>query len=333
MTKRTFGGCMVSFFTLCMMMLVLSAPTYAQDGPLSHQETAEVVEDLIKWLEAEYVLPEVADQYDEPFHLTTMYDASQEPEEIWTLREVPGKRFSEADIYILISPRTGSGCEAFSYNLKHHGRAVLIGEKTRGTGHRGTYRPVGTQFQAFIPRSRPVHPVTGTGFEGVGVIPNYEAPVDEALDVAYRMALQRLASTTEDPEQKSRIEALLNKQGAQQILDQQIPGRRMSRSVSNGVTDTVDVDLQEYAGNYGDRTISVEKGSLYIQREAPASQAPGRQISAPKLKLLADGKDEFVLEQYPSGRVKFVRDDAGAIVEVQVLTLQGQWETSKRDGP
>ncbi len=149
----------------------------------------------------------------------------------------------------------------YTYNLKHHGRAVLIGEKTRGAGHRGTYRPVGTQFQAFIPRSRPVHPVTGTGFEGVGVIPNYEVPVDEALDVAYRMALQRLASTTEDPEQKSRIEALLNKQGAQQILD------------------------------------------------------------------------EFVLEQYPSGRVKFVRDDAGAIVEVQVLTLQGQWETSKRDGP
>ncbi len=93
-------------------------------------------------------------------------------------------------------------------------------------------------------------------------------------------------------------------------------------------TDTVAVGLQEYAAQYGERTITLEDGSLHIQR-----RSDGGPRQTPKLKLVPAGEDEFVLEAYPSARVKFVRDDTGAIVQVNVLTLQGQWETSKRDGP
>ena len=93
-------------------------------------------------------------------------------------------------------------------------------------------------------------------------------------------------------------------------------------------TDTLAVGLQQYAAQYGVRTITLEDGALHIQRKSD-----GGPRQTPKLKLLPDGEDEFVLEAYPSARVKFVRDDTGAIVQVNVLTLQGQWETSKRDGP
>ena len=93
-------------------------------------------------------------------------------------------------------------------------------------------------------------------------------------------------------------------------------------------TDTVAVGLQQYAGQYGVRTITIEDGSLHIQR-----RSDGGPRQTPKLKLVPAGEDEFVLASYPSAKVKFVRDDTGAIVEVNVLTLQGRWETSKRDGP
>lgn len=78
--------------------------------------------------------------------------------------------------------------------------------------------------------------------------------------------------------------------------------------------------LQDYAGRYGERTVSSEDGSLYIQR-------PGGQ----KLKLVAVSKDEFTLERIPTARIKFVRDETGKITEIQVLTPEGNWEKSKKE--
>lgn len=79
--------------------------------------------------------------------------------------------------------------------------------------------------------------------------------------------------------------------------------------------------LGEYAGRYGDRAVSVKDGALYIQR-------PGGQ----KLKMVAvAAKDEFTLEQIPAARIKFVRDASGKVTEIQVLTLQGNLEKSKKE--
>ncbi len=78
--------------------------------------------------------------------------------------------------------------------------------------------------------------------------------------------------------------------------------------------------LQDYAGRYGERTVSSEDGSLYIQR-------PGGQ----KIKMVAAAKDEFTLERIPAARIKFARDETGKVTEIQVLNPEGNWEKSKKE--
>lgn len=79
-------------------------------------------------------------------------------------------------------------------------------------------------------------------------------------------------------------------------------------------------DLKELVGKYGDRTISADGGDLFIQRP-----------SGMKLKLVALSKDEFTLAQVPAARIKFVRNEKGVVIEIQVLNADGAWETAKKD--
>jgi predicted aspartyl protease len=79
-------------------------------------------------------------------------------------------------------------------------------------------------------------------------------------------------------------------------------------------------DLKELIGKYSDRTISADGGDLFIQRP-----------SGVKLKLVAISKDEYTLAQVPAARIKFVRDEKGVIIEIQVLNAAGAWETAKKD--
>lgn len=76
----------------------------------------------------------------------------------------------------------------------------------------------------------------------------------------------------------------------------------------------------DYAGKYGERTISEENGSLYIQR-------PG----APRFKLVPVSKDEFTLEGIPNARIKFARDKGGKVFEIQVLTPANVWEKAPKE--
>jgi hypothetical protein len=77
---------------------------------------------------------------------------------------------------------------------------------------------------------------------------------------------------------------------------------------------------KEFAGKYGDRTITAEGGDLFIQRP-----------NAPKFKMAPLSKDEFTLEQIPAARFKFMRDEKGVVTGVQVRTQTGEWETAKKD--
>lgn len=93
-------------------------------------------------------------------------------------------------VYVLIDSETGSGAEEFAYDLQAMGRATLVGETTWGGATPGGYRPLAEGFAAFIPMQIVTNTVTGTNWEGVGVLPDVEAPADQALDVAHRLALE-----------------------------------------------------------------------------------------------------------------------------------------------
>src|SRR5262249_8064447 len=84
----------------------------------------------------------------------------------------------------------------------------------------------------------------------------------------------------------------------------------------------------EYAGPYGKGRASFEGGSLYLQRtDAPVQVEGGPHVLAPKLKLTPLAADEFGLDESSAARVRFVRE-GGRIVELRVLTRDGQWEAT-----
>jgi hypothetical protein len=243
----------------------------------------------------------------QPMHLLTYYHAREAPDSAYTLAEVPGRRMPDVPVYVVTSGFTASGGEEFAYDLKHHGRATVVGELTAGGGHGGGVHPVAAGFQAFIPDFRPVHPVTGGGWEGAGVEPDLEAPADGALDVAHREALREIVRR-----HPQRADALA---GDLSRLDAEI--ERSSQPVDAAA-------LREYAGVYEIRTIRVQDDGLTLQR-----------TGGPELLLVPAGEpDAFALRLMPSARIRFVRDAAGAVTELHVRNMQGEWEVSRRSaGP
>jgi hypothetical protein len=133
--------------------------------------------------------------FEAPVHLNSLYWRERDrTDEFWTSARVEGARFGESKpVYVLTSAKTFSGAEEFGYNLKNLKRATLVGERTGGGAHPGAVRGLNDRFSMFVPTGRAVSPVTGTNWEGTGVVPDVEVPADEALDRALRLAREALA--------------------------------------------------------------------------------------------------------------------------------------------
>lgn len=126
----------------------------------------------------------------EHIQLNGLYDRRKDQlRQYWVFPYVPGTRYLNKPLYILTSQRTFSAAEEFTYNLQQLKRALVIGETTRGGAHAGLRYPINTHFEAFIPNTRAVNPISGTNWEGVGVQPDLPVAQEEAPDLAYRKAL------------------------------------------------------------------------------------------------------------------------------------------------
>lgn len=71
-------------------------------------------------------------------------------------------------------------------------RATVIGERTWGGAHAARPYRLGEHFYAVIPSRRTISPITGTNWEGTGVIPDIAAAPDNALAVAKDQLQRRL---------------------------------------------------------------------------------------------------------------------------------------------
>ncbi|GHE07165.1 S41 family peptidase [Streptomyces alanosinicus] len=123
-------------------------------------------------------------------HLNTQYwRAGDRYEQFWTLPHVPGARFGGVKpVYVLTSGRTFSAGEELAYDLQQLGRAVVVGETTRGGAHPRDGWAVHPHLEASIPVGRAINPVSGTNWEGTGVRPDVPCPADMALDRALHLA-------------------------------------------------------------------------------------------------------------------------------------------------
>ena len=152
--------------------------------------------------------------FDEPTHLNDIYERpTDRTQQYWTHAHVPGRRFGGTKpVFVLTSTRTFSGGEEFAYNLKNLGRATLVGETTGGGAHPVQMYKVTDHFGIGVPFARAISPITKTNWEGTGVTPDVQAAADTALDVAMRMALERLIETTTEPQRRQQLEKLLSEQ-------------------------------------------------------------------------------------------------------------------------
>ncbi|MEU9182608.1 S41 family peptidase [Streptomyces sp. NPDC048550] len=132
---------------------------------------------------------------DERTHLNTMYwRGGERSEQSWSLPHVPGARFGGSKpLYVLSSGSTFSAAEELAYDLQQLGRAVVVGERTRGGAHPCQGWTVHPHLEATVPVGRAINPVSRTNWEGVGVQPDVPCAPGDSLDRAHALALVRLA--------------------------------------------------------------------------------------------------------------------------------------------
>ena len=147
----------------------------------------------------------------EPVLLNTIYwRPDDETEAFWSLEALDGPRYGpERPVYVLTSDRSFSAAEGFAYELQALGRAVVVGETTGGGAHPGDLEWVTDRVRVWVPSGRAVNPVTGTNWEGVGVVPDVAVDEADALRVAHAAALRAIAAASATPEHRAEIERVL----------------------------------------------------------------------------------------------------------------------------
>lgn len=205
----------------------------------------------------------------------------------------------DVPVYVLVSARTGSAAEGFAYTLQSAGRARIVGEPSAGASNPGTNIPVGDGFSVFVSNAKPVNPITGGNWGGSGVQPDLPSSWDEALTVAQRDALTTLARRQDSPAMAENalwaLEALAD---------------------SPGPYDTG----SDYAGRYGAVEITVTPNGLSLRqgRRPPRSLVPLR-------------ADLFRMDEDTTTRVHFVRNAAGRVVAMEILSTVTPAVRRRRD--
>jgi hypothetical protein len=137
---------------------------------------------------------------EEPVHLDSIYWKDEDiTQQYWTLPFIPGRRFGDKPVYVLTSKVTFSGGEGFAYILQTRQRATVVGEKTDGGAHATTTYRLHPHFEVSIPIGSTINPVTRGNWEKTGIIPDICVPQTQALQVAYRAALQAVIDSLSKP--------------------------------------------------------------------------------------------------------------------------------------
>ncbi len=162
----------------------LVAGTYALIIDLRHNHGGSP-EGVVFW--CSYLFDERPVHFNDIFHADT-----GETRQFWALPYLPGTRYLDRPVYVLTSSHTFSGGEDFCYTLQALGRAEVIGETTGGGAHPTRPFPISAAVHIAIPFARSVNPVTGTNWQGTGVVPDVAVPEALAYDVAYAKALRHV---------------------------------------------------------------------------------------------------------------------------------------------
>ncbi|MEW5925606.1 MAG: S41 family peptidase [Candidatus Zixiibacteriota bacterium] len=224
-------------------------------------------------------------------------------EQYWSFPVPNAEPFYDKDLYVITGYATFSAAEDFAYAMQASKRATIIGEKTRGGGH-----PIEMFFfldlhvSLDIPNAYSVNSITGTGWEGVGIIPDFQVPFEESFDFAYLKALENQKSKTEDAKKRNKIDwaiAGINAHKNPVVLDEAV--------------------LQKYAGNYGERAIIYKENHIFYQRNDKST-----------FMLYPMTETLFEFRDWGDARIEFVKDSSGQVIEFNTLSPDGSKSACKR---
>ncbi|MDJ0654447.1 MAG: S41 family peptidase [Xanthomonadales bacterium] len=237
-------------------------------------------------------------------HLNSFYvRRNDSTRQFFTQEHVQGPKMIDTPIWVLTSGRTFSAAEEFTYNLKHMERAQVVGEVTGGGAHPvEDFTMAEHGLRMSLPFGRAINPITGTNWEGTGVMPDTNVPADNALAVAHRQALEKLAEAAESPDRKFQLEWAVDGLAAEETPFELSP-----------------LKVGDYPGTYGPRRVWLEDGVLTYQR------GQGREYQ-----LAAMDDDLFRLINMDTFRIRFERDDKGKVTTLVGLYDNGTEEPSER---
>jgi hypothetical protein len=153
----------------------------------------------------------------------------------------------EMPVFILVSERTASAAEGVAYTLQQLKRAVVVGRATKGMANPGERFPIDDRFFIMVPTTLIKNAVSGTNWEGTGVVPDIVIAPEKALTKALAEALAALART--DPVDSARLSFLARGYEAELA----------PREAPTGL-------LEQCAGEYeGGRRIALECGGLVFR--------------------------------------------------------------------
>lgn len=124
----------------------------------------------------------------------TFLQAGKEPVQTRALDYLPAGRLSSTPLYVLIDEASASAAESFAYDVQQFKLGRLVGAGTAGAANNNEFKPIAPGFMLSLSIGRPVHPVSGGNWEGVGVAPDVKTASARALDTAHADALRMLLS-------------------------------------------------------------------------------------------------------------------------------------------
>jgi hypothetical protein len=211
--------------------------------------------------------------------LLTFLQDSAPPAQSRTLSHLPAGRLQGKPLYVLIDGGVASAAEEFAYHVRQFKLGELVGAKTAGAANNNRFVPIAPGFLLSVSFGRPVHAVSNTNWEGVGIKPSVEAPPVQALDVAQSLALTRLAQ-------------------APGVTPEQLADYAWARAGVEARLQPVSIpskQLRALAGTYGDLNVTFRDAALWLTRP----NRPTRRL------LPMNGEGLFAVEGADVLRVRF----------------------------
>jgi len=180
----------------------------------------------------------------------TFFAAGQAPVQSRALDYLPAGRIRGKPLYVLIDGNVASAAESFAYDVQQFKLGELIGAKTIGAANNNKFVPIAPAFMLSVSYGRPIHAISGTNWEGVGVAPSVATPPAQALVTAEKLALLRLRQASGVARDR-----IADYDWALAGVDAQMHPPALSRA-----------QLQSLAGQYGSVKIRLRDGALSMSR-------------------------------------------------------------------